>query len=435
MPSIYERALGSDFEKLHPKIQQRFGFGSEDGVAAIGSGVMEEIWRGRIYTVPFLYLGAWRRIMFPETGRDIPFTIENYAYRDLPRPQLPKPPFEYRSRELVASHPEGHSLAGTLTLPDPGRFGPGPYPAAVLISGGGREDRDSTALGHKPFLVIADYLTRHGIAVMRFDDRGVGASEVNDDTPVGKDATSRQNATDTLAVLRHLRTVDEIDPQRIGLIGHSEGGIIAPMVHQMDRDVAFLVLLAAPGVRGDALFRKQMELDWEDRGVSASKIADASKRFAIFQKLVIEQTSAEELDQAKHELAKMIVDEVLYADTKDRTDALAAAIRILDDFDSPWWRFVFAYDPAPALAAAECPVMVLNGTKDRQVWHEQNLDAIVRVIQEAGGDVTARRYADLNHIFQPTKTGSRAEYAQIEITFDERVLRDIVEWILRKVVN
>ncbi len=181
----------------------------------------------------------------------------NYAYKELARPQHPKPPFPYRTLEIEAPHPDGFTLAGTLTLPDSSQFGDGPFPAAVMVSGSGQQDRDESLMGHKPFLVIADYLTRHGIAVMRYDDRGVGGSGGLDTLDK---ATSVDFATDALAVFNHLKSIDSIDSTKIGIIGHSEGGLIAPIVTTMTDDMAFIVSLAGPGVQGRKLLAVQRKL-------------------------------------------------------------------------------------------------------------------------------------------------------------------------------
>jgi hypothetical protein len=369
---------------------------------------------------------------------DLRFAIDfrydaNYLYRQLARPQHPKPPFPYRSREVIATHPKGHTLAGTLTLPNEKQFGPGPYAAAVLITGGGQEDRDYTSLGHKPFLVIADYLTRKGIAVMRFDDRGVGSSKTTDDTPVGKASNSYANATDTAAVVRRLREISEIDPAKIGLIGHSEGGVIAPLVYGMDDRIAFVVLLAAPGVRGVEVFRKQFELSCEAQGIDQAIVTKLSAAFAKFAELIAADASRERIDQSLEELAELALQSGL-ANAKEPSQGLATMMKEYDVFVSPWWRYTFGYDPQPVLAAIKCPVLAVNGMKDVQVWQAQNLPAIERAIREAGGDVTAKPYDGLNHALQPATTGLRDEYAKIEITIDERVLRDMAQWLATKIL-
>ncbi len=363
----------------------------------------------------------------------------NYVYRTLPRPQNPTPPYPYRQREVIANHPSGHVLAGTLTLPDPAEHGEGPYVTAVLITGGGQENRDYYSLGHKPFLVISDYLTRRGIAVMRYDDRGVGASIVDANTPVGKDATSRHFATDTLAVVRHLRTIREIDDDRIGLIGHSEGGLIAPLTYSMDNRIAFLVLLAGPGVRGDAVFRTQVERTWAVQGIDAEAVSAMSALFAQMQTLIVNESPSSEIHSAMQTLAAQMIDAVLIAQTDtgqpqtQRQTLIDRAVAQLEDFDSPWWRYIFAYDPGATLRHVKCPVLAVNGSLDLQVVPEQNLPAIERAVRDGGGDVTIIEYEGLNHVLQPATTGAPAEYARIEITIDEQVLGDIARWIKAKI--
>ncbi len=364
---------------------------------------------------------------------DLKLTIDpKYAFRAIRRPQEPKPPFPYRQREVVTRHPEGHLLAGTLTLPDKKKFGPGPYPAAILISGGGSEDRDCSALGHKPFLVIADYLTRRGIAVMRFDDRGVGKSKVLKSTRVGKDSTTKENSTDTLAVYRKLKEIDEIDRNRIGLIGHSEGGAIAPMVCAIDKSVAFAVLMAGPGVRGDKVFQKQMELNWQLAGADPETVRVGSKLYADLQRLIVQAAPIESIEKSARQLAKFLIENEL-ASTKDETSVTKITSSLLE-FNSRWWKFIFSYNPAENLGKVSCPILAMNGTKDCQVEHQQNLNGIQAAAMRSGSSVTIRRYKGRNHLFQRCKSGATSEYAAIETTIDEQVLSDICDWI-RKVTQ
>jgi len=361
---------------------------------------------------------------------DLPIEYQRghgYAGGKVNRPQHPRPPFPYETREVVAAHPGGHVLAGTLTIPDRKRFGPGPFPTAVLISGSGPHDRDETIVGHKIFLVIADYLTRRGITVMRYDDRGVGGSDFDGDLAALFQLTSEDYATDTLAVVSQLKTIDVVDADRIGLIGHGEGGLIAPMVAQTSGDIAFLVLLAGPGVPGRQLVPLQLSLLPQPLGMS-SEDAETLRRIATE---AIEQLLADE-DRGKLERTFKRMAE-LRAAGGDPTPIETVVAAYQEFFAMPWTRFFLAYDPRPALAATTCPVLALNGTLDLQVWHEQNLPEIQRVITEAGGDVTIKTYQGLNHLFQPAGNGTIAEYAQIETTFDEQVLRDIAIWIRKKV--
>jgi len=371
--------------------------------------------------------------LFRQSGleMEIDFTRDmNYSYRELVRSQNPRPPLPYEEREITAAHPGGFSLGGTLTIPSRQEFGEGPFPVAVLISGSGQQDRNESLLGHQPFLIVADYLTRHGIAVMRYDDRGVGASRV-DDMALVLEATSEDFATDALAVVEHLKTISEIDGKRIGLIGHSEGAIIAPMVAGMCDDIAFIVLLAGPGVVGSEVIVKQAELLMRVSGMDEADIeAQAVIRRELNEALVAGEDDERALALLRR-LIEMQKDEQGEALTEEHVRrALTAAGKTMLN---PWMKFFLGYDPLPALLRTTCPVLALNGMLDLQVWHEQNLEVIERAMKDAGRDITAIRYEGLNHLFQPAGTGAFAEYVRIETTFDEQVLADIVEWIEEKV--
>ncbi|MDP6600942.1 MAG: alpha/beta fold hydrolase [Phycisphaerales bacterium] len=337
------------------------------------------------------------------------------------RPQEPQAPFPYRQRELVVRHPAGHLLAGTMTLPK----GRGPFPCAVLISGSGMQDRDESLMGHKPFLVLADYLTRRGIAVMRFDDRGVGASTVEHADSI-RNATSEDFATDVAAIVNAVRWQPEINDRLVGLIGHSEGGLIGPMVAAADDDIAFVVMLAGPGVPGSDILLLQQELLFLAAGASQEQvdhIVDAqSELYTVME-------SADE-SAIRHGLRKLIESQMAVsastATEQEMEDQIDLAVR---QFQSPWMTFFRTYDPAPTLGMLDCPVLAMNGTLDLQVWHDQNLPVIEQVINDAGGDVTIVRLEGLNHLFQPATTGAVGEYATIETTIDESALQEVGDWV------
>jgi pimeloyl-ACP methyl ester carboxylesterase len=339
------------------------------------------------------------------------------------RPQEPKPPFPYDAIEVTYANPnaDGVTLAGTLTLPK----GKAPAPCAVLITGSGPEDRDETIFGHKPFLVLADHLTRRGIAVLRSDDRGVGKS-------TGKlaTATSEDFGSDVSAAVAFLKTRKEIDPGKIGLIGHSEGGLIAPMVASRDKSVAFVVLLAGPGVPGDSILITQSLLVSRSMGFEDS----AARRDQATQREILAAVK-ESPDSARvtAELRRIIEEQANLLPQEQRpaagsVDAMAAAqARVLL---APWMRFFLAYDPRPALSQIQCPVMALNGERDIQVSAEQNLPEIRAALQKGGNkDATVETVAGVNHLFQTAKTGSVAEYSAIEETFAPAALEKISDWI------
>ncbi len=338
------------------------------------------------------------------------------------RPQEPRGPFPYKAIEV--SYPNksaGISLAGTLTLPK----GDGPFPSVILITGSGGQDRDETLLGHKPFLILADYLTRRGVAVLRVDDRGVGGS-----TGSQAKATSADFATDVEAGVSFLKTRKEIDPKRIGLMGHSEGGLIAPMVAaKIPGDVAFVVLLAGTGVPGDEILEAQSSLILKAMGAKAE---DVDKQVAIARKTY--QTLRTVLDDAALDKALAALQtEALdaLADPKLKELGKAQSEAQMKMIKTPWFRYFLTYDPRPALSKVKCPVLAINGENDLQVPPKQNLPEIAKALKSGGNlDVTTRELPGLNHLFQTSKTGAPSEYASIEETFSPKALEVIGDWIL-----
>jgi len=342
------------------------------------------------------------------------------------RPQLPQPPFPYTQHEILVEHTDGHALAGTLTVP----HGSGPFPAAVLISGSGAQDRDESLLGHKPFLVLADHLSRNGIAVMRYDDRGVGGSK-RGTSDLGDD-TSADYATDALLMAKHIADRNDIDAKRIGLIGHSEGGLIGPIAAVSDPDaVAFLVLLSGPGVPGREILIAQVQALLLAAGESPESVAKVT---AAQQKVI----AAVMADAPKEELVEhmrgLIQAQLAMADQQSDGEVDEDIVKMgLAQMDSPWMRWFMKTDPADYLAKVTCPVLALNGTLDLQVPVDQNLPVIERILRETGGDVTTHRLKGLNHLFQPATKGTVDEYPRIETTFDPAAMAMISAWVLEKV--
>jgi hypothetical protein len=337
----------------------------------------------------------------------------------LNRPQTPKKPYPYLEEDVTfASKGKDVKLAGTLTRPK----GDGPFPAVVLISGSGPQDRDESLLGHKPFLVLADHLTRMGIMVLRHDDRGVGKS-----TGKFTSATSRDFADDAAGAVAFLKARKDVG--KIGLMGHSEGGIIAPMVAAANADVGFIVLLAGPGVPGDEILIAQGRLIVKAMGGDDKALA---RQQAMQKKLI--DLAKEGADEAKLKAAAAELDKELTDDEKKE----AAKQRELMDkqiaqLATPWFRYFLTYDPRPALAKVTCPVLAINGEFDLQVPCKENLAAIAKAVEEGGNrDVTVKEFAGLNHLFQPTKTGLPSEYGKIETTFDVPAMQAIGEWILKR---
>ena len=339
------------------------------------------------------------------------------------RPQEPKAPFPYTEREVTVLHPDNFLLQGTLTIPE----GKGPFPCAVMISGSGQQDRDETMMGHKPFLVIADYLSRIGIAVLRYDDRGIGGS-VMEDYGLLRNATSVDFATDAALMVHAARLHPEIDARRVGVIGHSEGGLIGPMVAVEDSALAFVVMLAGPGVSGDEILLLQQSLILESAGATEEQI-DRLKNASLS---MYELMEAGAIDEEVVDLMLELV--IVQTEIQGITLDDAALEEVMEDgmeqMYSPWMQYFLFYDPAPTLTEVDCPILAMNGTLDLQVDANQNLPAIATAVEEAGGDLTIIELENLNHLFQPATTGAISEYGQIEITFDQNALNLMGAWLL-----
>jgi pimeloyl-ACP methyl ester carboxylesterase len=307
------------------------------------------------------------------------------------------------------------SLAGTLTLPP----GPGPFPAAILIAGSGPQDRDETVAGHRPFLVLADHLTRKGLAVLRYDKRGIGKSTGNFDQ-----ATTEDFASDAAAALAYLKSQREIDARKIGLIGHSEGGIIAPMIDSRSSDVAWMVLLAAPGLKGEDVMLLQSELILKTAGFDDDRVANARN----FNRQSYDLARKEKDPQALEAKLTDLIDSTGMSTTLPPT-TLKPQARMMT---SPWFRFFLDYDPVPALEKTHCPVLALNGDKDLQMAPKENLAQIQKALQQGGNnDFQTKELPGLNHLFQHALTGSPTEYGGIQETVAPEVLNTISDWILK----
>jgi uncharacterized protein len=361
---------------------------------------------------------------FTQAGMKLPLTLKKVdKLMTLVRPQEPRPPYPYRAEDVTFENATAKiKLAGTVTLPP----GPGPFPAVVLISGSGPQDRDETLMGHKPFKLIADYLTRRGVVVLRYDDRGMGGSKGSFEK-----ATTFDFAEDTFAAVNYLKGRKEIDGKRIGLIGHSEGGIIAPIVATKCPDVAFIVLLAGTGLPGEEILYLQSRLICEAMGVKpedAKRSGDLQRR--LFTLAKAEEPSADLVRKLKAVL-KEELDKLGEADEKALlTAGPEAAYAQLGAFAQPWFKTFIIHDPRPVLMKVKCPVLAVNGEKDLQVPWKENLEAIEKALREGGNtQVTVKAFPNLNHLFQTCKTGAPTEYGKIEETIHPAVLETIAEWI------
>jgi pimeloyl-ACP methyl ester carboxylesterase len=337
----------------------------------------------------------------------------------LKRPQEPRPPFPYQTVEIqFDNRTDNVTLAGTLTVPK----GRGPFPALVLITGSGPHDRDASHLGHRPFLVLADYLTRRGIAVLRYDDRGVGKSKGD-----FVRSTSQDFKRDVAAALDFLGSRSEIDARRIGLCGHSEGGIIAALVASNNSKVASLVLLASPGVPGEEIIYRQVELMSRSMGASEDDIArQTGRQKKLFASMKQDPQGTHLLETMKDLIATIPSESERKA--AEQTLAVRAAT-----IGSPWFRMFLVLDPRDALQRVTCPVLAISGEKDLQVDPAQNLPQIEAALKAGGNrDATARTLPGLNHLFQTCQTGAASEYGKIEETFAPDALSVIGDWVVER---
>jgi hypothetical protein len=339
------------------------------------------------------------------------------------KPQEPAPPFPYRAEEVSFVNPRGKNrIAGTLTIPE----GKGPFPGVLLLTGSGAQDRDETVFGHRPFLVLADYLTRRGVAVLRVDDRGVGGSE-------GSHARSTllDLSDDAVSGIAYLRARNEVDRARIGLLGHSQGGLVGSIAAvRMSDAVSFLVLLASVGMPGDELLQRQSAMVAKQQGAGAAQIERQDEIQArIYSALKEPGDSA-----AVAERVRPLVAELLQYIPEDQANAMGGREVTIDRqllaLLSPSFRSLLVHDPRPVLRQVRSPVLALNGEKDVQVPAKESLAGIEKALLEGRNkDVTVRTMPGLNHLFQTCENGSIAEYASIEETMSPVVLETIGDWI------
>lgn len=361
---------------------------------------------------------------FKQSGQTFPMNLSKGKVEKevIKRPQEPQKPYSYYTEDVIFENKSANiNLAGTLSLPTK----EGVFPAVILITGSGAQNRDEELLGHKPFLVLADYLTKNGIAVLRFDDRGTAMSKGD-----FKTATTLDFATDVDAALQFLQTRKEIDKKKIGLIGHSEGGMIAPIVASKSKNVSFIILLAGTGIPGDELLLLQQELIGRASGISEkdlnkSKIANIE----VFEMV----KKAANSEQLKKEVTDFIIKSIKTdSDTKipdgiSESDFIAMQV---NELTSPWMQFFIKYNPALTLGKVKCSVLALNGDKDLQVPSKVNLEAINKALTKAGNKkITTKELPNLNHLFQECKTGAPQEYSEIEQTFSPLALNEILNWI------
>lgn len=360
---------------------------------------------------------------FKQAGKEFPLALTRAVPEKtaVVRPQEPKAPFPYKSENVVFENSvAGNKLAGTLTIPE----GKSTFPAVILISGSGAQDRNEALFDHKPFLVIADYLTRNGIAVLRYDDRGTAES-----TGDFIKATSADLATDAEAAVTYLKGRKDLSINKIGLAGHSEGGLIAPMIASKPGIVDFIIMLAGPGMQGNELLLLQQKVIFKASGMDDDKIMKSQEETQKAYDIIVNTPDFEKL--------KIDLKAYLEAKVKANSAEIPSGMKAEDVVNmqynqmiSPWIVFFLKYNPVPALEKVSCPVLAINGEKDLQVPPKENLSMIKQALEKAGNKhFVVKELPGMNHLFQECKTGLMNEYGTIEQTFSSVALKEMLDFI------
>ncbi len=380
-------------------------------------------YEGRIFSDSMKIEGKWK-----QGGMNLDLSVRKVdKVEEVKRPQEPKEPFPYKVEDVKFENKKDNiTLAGTLTMPNNGEN----FSAVVMITGSGGQNRNEELMGHKPFLVIADYLTRNGFAVLRFDDRGIAESTGSQSL-----ATTEDFVTDALSAVEYLKTRNEINHSKIGLIGHSEGGMIAPMAAVKSIDVAFIVMMAGIGIPGDSILYLQGELIQRAEGTSEEEIMKSTKiQREVFQmikefnddetlKSKLEEKFWKEYPLMSEEEKKQLGDPKVYLNMQMKT------------LTSPWFKYFVKFDPVPTLEKVKCPVLAINGEKDLQVPPKENLSAIEEAFKRGvNKNYEIKMLPGLNHLFQTSNTGAISEYGKIEETIAPLALETMLTW-LNKVIK
>ncbi len=355
--------------------------------------------------------GTWT-----QQGQSFPLTLTPADESDTeppPRPQHPEPPYPYVEEDVTFQNDAaGLTLAGTLTRPE----GEGPHPAVVLLSGSGPQNRNSEVANHKLFHVLADHLTRQGLAVLRYDERGVGESE-----GVFDGATSEDFADDAAAAVRFLHEHPATDADKVGLLGMSEGGYVAPMVHTERIPVDFLVLMAGPSVPGHEILVKQGATIAAAQGAPPAAVDSVRRQ----QRRVVEAIRTASDSATIADQLRPVLEERGANDDQIQTQ--------LAQMTAPWFRYFVQHDPGPTLRQIDVPVLALYGSNDLQVPPDQNVEPMRSALAESPSeDVTVRVLDGLNHLFQPAETGLPGRYVQIDTTMAPEAIETVSTWILER---
>ncbi len=412
LDSFSERIFGLSCDVTH----------GEDGTVTVEIPITRAVFTGKFSDDMQTIDGKWK-----QGGGEFDLILTRVALgktrepKAQERPQTPKAPFPYNEKEVTFENGDAKiKLVGTLTSPKSGKA-----PAVILINGSGPQDRDETIVGHKPFAVIADHLSRNGIVVLRYDERGVG-----DSSGQFQGATSADLATDVEAAIDFLKSQREVNASKIILCGHSEGGLLAPMIAARRDDVAGIVLLAPPGVNGMKIVLNQSRLIAEASGEADKEELEKQEKILDIAFGLLKLPASDSDDFYESFKAKAV--EVMGEDSKEfeLNPEIEMAVRQLD---TPWFRYFATYEPVPALETTRCPVLVLIGEKDLQVDPKLNLPPIEAALTKGGNqDFTITPLKNLNHLFQECETGAPGEYGSIAQTFSPKALDLMEQWISQR---
>lgn len=358
-------------------------------------------------------------------------TSDTSSFIEHKRPQTPLPPFPYLSIDTVYKNADNTMQYGaTFTRP----FSGNKFPTVILITGSGKQDRDENIFGHKPFAVIADYLTKNGIAVLRIDDRGMGKTSGDYET-----STIADFAKDVETGIQYLKSRSDVDTKKIGLIGHSEGGIVAPLVAVGNKEVAFMILLAGSGVKGSEINDFQNIYPLQKTGTNK----DVIKKFLVLhhklRSISINSKNAIDYDST---VSKIFLDwkknqseETLKELIRNSDEETIRSLQYnYSSFKTPWWNFFLNYDPSIALQKLSVPVLALNGEKDVQIEPKSNLAAIESALKKSKSkNFKTMEIPGLNHLFQHCLRCTVDEYAELEETFAPEILKIMGDWLNKNV--
>lgn len=373
------------------------------------------LFKGR-FASPKTIIGTWY-----QEGLKYDLTFNKLSNADTAQiSQTPEKPYPYLEEEVTFVNPEaGITLSGTLTTPETGDK----FPAVILVSGMGDQDRDLTTYNHKPFLVVSDYLTRNGFAVLRFDDRNLGIPENEKEG-----ATLEELSTDVLAAIDFLKTNPRIDSAKIGLVGHGDGGTIASFAANKAGTSAFVVLWGAPGTTGDKALIRQVDL--------LSKLSGYDKgyvdRYSNFQKTIFDILLHEPSPSRTVERLRLAFSDSTYA--KMKPEDRATVNQNVQRVNNTWFKFYLKYDPTLGYKKLQCPVLVITGDKDLEFPADPNLGLIQKALEEGNNkNVKIVEMKGLNHLLQTTDFGSPDEYMEIMETISPKALKLIGSWIKSQV--